>query len=161
MSDKINRPKPRKEVLVKDDVKKIFSGSRWQRLCSVKNCEKYAQKDGQCYRHFTANIERQKLTESIGTIRNNRRYNGCRWKRICSVNNCKKYTQKNGLCWRHLRESDNLQESTESTTISHHSAILKSPTRNHSKNNTSDGYRKFFCSLNFMFLNSSSIVIWS
>jgi hypothetical protein len=161
MSDKINRPKPRKEVLVKDDVKIIFSGNQWRRLCSVKNCETQAQKDGQCHRHFTANIDRQKLTESIGAIHNNRRYNGCRWRRLCSVDNCKKYAHKNGLCKQHFRESNNRPESTENTTISHHPAILKAPTRNHSKHNTSDGYRKYFCSLNFMLLNSSSIVIWS
>jgi hypothetical protein len=161
MSDKINRRKPTKEVLVKDDVKRILYGNQWRRLCSVKNCETQAQKRGQCHRHFTAITEWQKLTESIGAVHNNRRHTGCFWKRICSVNKCQKYTQKNGLCWQHFRESDNLPESTENTTISHHSAILKSPTRNHSKHNTSDGYRKYFCSLNFMLLNSSSIVIWS
>ncbi len=161
MSDKINRPKPRKELLVKDDVKIIVSRNAGRRLCSVKNCEKQAQKDGQCHRHFMANREWQKYTESVGAIHNNKRYTGCKWRRLCSVNKCQKYGQKNGLCKRHFRDSDNLPESTENTTISHHSAILKAPTRNHSKHNTSDGYRKFFCSLNFMFLNSSSIVIWS
>ncbi len=211
MTDKINRPKPKKELLVNDHVKIIFSrhrwrhfcsvkncktyaqkdrqcyrhftehiewqkltesigtiqnnrrytGCKWLRLCSVKNCEKYAQKDGQCHWHFKANIKCQQSTKSIGTIHNNRRYNGCRWKRLCSVHNCEKYALKHGLCRRHSRQSDNLPESTENTTISHHSAILKDPTRNHSKHNTSDGYRKFFCSLNFMLLNSSSIVIWS
>jgi hypothetical protein len=161
MSDKINPPKPKKGLLVKDDVKRIFSGNQWRRLCSVKNCEKYAKQDGQCHRHFTANMEWQKSTESIIRIHNNSRCCGNSWKRLCSVDNCKKYTQKNGLCWRHFRESDNRPESTENTTISHHSAVLKDPTRNHSKHNTSDGYRKFFCSLNFMLLNSSSIVIWS
>jgi len=161
MSDKINRPKPRKELPVKDYVKRKFSCNHWRRLCSVKNCETQAQKNGQCHRHFTANIEWQKLTEPIGAIHNNRKYTGCYWRRICSVNKCQKYAQKNGLCKQHFRESNNRPESTENTTISHHSAILKSPTRNHSKHNTSDGYRKYFCSLNFMFLNSSSIVIWS
>jgi hypothetical protein len=69
-SNKQNKSQHRKGDIVVEiatKIKRSYDGNKWRRLCSVHKCERMAQRQGLCMRHFSENNVQQQSSRNISS----------------------------------------------------------------------------------------------